>query len=695
MHLPISMWQETLAKLGFKPRKNPKRPSYRRTRRLLLEPLETRQLLTTVTVALGQNATEGSQTGYVTFTRDNTVGSLMVNYSIDVQASTAMYSSDYSQPATMGSVTFSAGSSTVNLSVAPIDDTLVENTESVVFRIQSSSMSSGSYSIGSPSTATCLIYDNGVAPTINVSATQDAAEGGQNGVFTFTRDITTGSLTVYWSLNQTASTAVPGSDFSSPATSGSVTFSSGASSVTLNVVPIDDSLVEGTESVVLRLQSASGSGSSYLLGTASSASVLVTDNDVAATINVAATENAAEPSQSGYFTFIRDVTSGSLTVYYSIDQMASTATTGTDYTGPSTSGSVTFSAGVASVTLNVVPVDDTLVEGTESVVLRLQANSQSSSSYALGESSSASLLVADDDVPATINVAATQNAAEPSESGYFTFTRDITAGSLTVFYSIDQTASTAISGTDYTGPSMSGSVTFAEGASSVTLNVVPVDDTLVETDEAVVLRLQSSSMSGSSYTLGSAASASLLVVDDEPPAVTLLKLLNDTGTSPYDLITTDPTLTGQISSRGNSTDVTVEFDYDGDETVDASMAVEDREFTHTPASLPLGPLTIHARAKRWDAGQSAYVYGDWTSLGFTLADGVNHAPGVTALGLAYGTQDAGGDWSATDPTLVGDVANDGPLAFLKVEFDWTADGEVDGEARTDQAGHFTYKPSGI
>ncbi|GAB6188177.1 Calx-beta domain-containing protein [Thermopirellula anaerolimosa] len=178
MHLPISMWRQTLARLGFKARKNSRRPGYGRTRRLVLEQLETRQLLTTVTVALGQNAAEGSQAGYFVFTRDNTVGSLMVSFSIDQSASTAAYGSDYSSPATFGSVTFAPGSSTVNLSLTPIDDSLVEATESVLLRIQSGSGSGGSYSIGSPSSATCLIYDNDVAATINVSATQDAAEGG-------------------------------------------------------------------------------------------------------------------------------------------------------------------------------------------------------------------------------------------------------------------------------------------------------------------------------------------------------------------------------------------------------------------------------------------------------------------------------------------------------------------------------------
>jgi len=693
MHLPISFWRETLAKLGFRAWRNPKRSTYRRTRRLALESLETRQLLSTVTVALGQNAAEGSQTGYVTFTRDTTVGSLMVNYAIDQSASTAAYGSDYSSPATSGSVTFSAGSSSVNLSVVPIDDSLVESSESVVVRIQSSSGSSGSYTIGSPSSATVLITDNDVGATVNLAATQDAAEGGQTGIFTFTRDVTSGSLTVYWSM--TGGTATLGSDYSSPsATSGSVTFSAGEASVTLpgGIVAVDDALVEGSESVVLRLQSGTGSGGSYAVGSASSASVSITDNDATATINVSATQNAAEPSQSGYFTFTRDVTSGSLTVYYSIDQTASTATHGSDYTGPATSGSVTFSAGSASVTLDVIPEDDYSVEGTESVALRLQAGTQSGGSYALGQSSSATVLISDDDVPATINLSAT-DGAEPSQSGYFTFTRDITAGSLAVYYSLDQTASTASYGSDYTGPSMSGSVTFAHGAASVTLDVVPVDDTLVETDETVVLQLQLGSASGS-YTLGSASSATVLIVDDEPPAVTQLKLLNDTGTSPYDKITTDPTLTGQISSMGNSTDVSVQFDYDGDETVDASATVTNREFTHEPAGLSYGLHTIYARSKKWDAGQSEYVYGQWTSLGFTLVDSVNHAPVVSSFTLLHGSGEPG-SLTATDPTVTGTLTNDGAVSALRVEFDLDNNGTVGQSTYTDSSGNFTYTPHGL
>ena len=181
MHLPMSAWRETLAKLGLKVRKHSLRRACRRPRRLLMESLETRQLLSTVTVGPGQNAAEGGQTGYFTFTRDDTAGSLMVNYAIDQTASTATYGSDYGSPYTSGSVTFYPGQASVNLNVVPIDDSVQESDESVVLRLQSASGSGSSYSIGSASSASLLIVDNDTQATVNVTAGQNAAEGSQTG----------------------------------------------------------------------------------------------------------------------------------------------------------------------------------------------------------------------------------------------------------------------------------------------------------------------------------------------------------------------------------------------------------------------------------------------------------------------------------------------------------------------------------
>jgi hypothetical protein len=294
--------------------------------------------------------------------------------------------------------------------------------------------------------------------------------------------------------------------------SGSVSFAAGASSVTLNVAPVDDSFVESTESVVLRLAGPSASGNSYEYGSASSASLLITDDEVNSVVNVAATQNAVEGSQTGYFTFTRDTTSGTTIVYYTIDPVASTASS-SDYTGPSMSGSVTFSSGSSSVTLNVAPVDDSFIEPTESVVLRLQGASMSGSSYTVGTASRAVLLVTDNDARATVNVSVGADAAEPDEAGHFTFTRDTTSGNLAVYYVIDQAASTATYGADFLGIGTSGVLTIPDGASSATLEVVPMEDTLIESDESVVLVLQA----GAGYTIGTSSQAEMTIEDAPIP----------------------------------------------------------------------------------------------------------------------------------------------------------------------------------
>ena len=106
--------------------------------------------------------------------------------------------------------------------------------------------------------------------------------------------------------------------------------------------------------------------------------------------NSASTDaTASEPgSDSGTFKITRTgSTTSSLTVKYSI---AGGATNGVDYN--TLSGSVVIPAGSSSVSLTVTPKDDTLVEGTESVVLTIL----STADYTVG-TASATVNIADND----------------------------------------------------------------------------------------------------------------------------------------------------------------------------------------------------------------------------------------------------------------------------------------------------------
>lgn len=112
-----------------------------------------------------------------------------------------------------------------------------------------------------------------VGQVVRIEATQDRAfeQGATPGVFTVERTGSTdGELEV---TIATAGTATPGADYRPlPST---VTIPDGTSSINLLVVPVDDTAVEGNETVVVEVQDADG----YILGEPNRATVTIVDND--------------------------------------------------------------------------------------------------------------------------------------------------------------------------------------------------------------------------------------------------------------------------------------------------------------------------------------------------------------------------------------------------------------------------------
>ncbi|MFP3913961.1 MAG: Ig-like domain-containing protein, partial [Actinomycetota bacterium] len=109
-------------------------------------------------------------------------------------------------------------------------------------------------------------------PEVTVEATvASASEDGDQGEFTIFRDDTAGDLTVQYEVS---GSATPDLDYQELA--GSVTLADGQASAVVAVLPIDDDLAEGSESVVLTL----AAGSTYQVGASSFATVAITDNDL-------------------------------------------------------------------------------------------------------------------------------------------------------------------------------------------------------------------------------------------------------------------------------------------------------------------------------------------------------------------------------------------------------------------------------
>lgn len=95
----------------------------------------------------------------------------------------------------------------------------------------------------------------------------------------------------------------------------------------------------------------------------------------------------------------------------------------------------------------------------------------------------------------------------------FTLTRTgSTASALTVNYTLGGTASNGI---DYS--TLTNSVTFAAGASTATININAIDDSVFEGNEIVVLTLANNA----NYVIGAANNATVVIADNDKPNITV------------------------------------------------------------------------------------------------------------------------------------------------------------------------------
>ena len=223
-----------------------------------------------------------------------------------------------------------------------------------------------------------------IKPTVSLSATDSSAAettSGQTanpGRFTVTRTgITTNPLTVYYT---TGGTATKGTDYQNLL--GSVTIPAGSTTATIPINVIDDGLVEGSETAIINLSANtnynSGTGGNNIDFGDTSGTVTIADNDVVTkpTVSLTTTDSSAAETTSGQtanpgqFTFARTGgTTNPLTVYYTT---GGTAIKGTDY--QNLIGSVTIPAGSTTATIPINVIDDGLVEGSETAIINLSAN---------------------------------------------------------------------------------------------------------------------------------------------------------------------------------------------------------------------------------------------------------------------------------------------------------------------------------
>lgn len=208
-------------------------------------------------IASGGIAAEPSTNGQFRITARGGSGSLTVNYTV---SGTATAGSDYSMTglntATLTgttTLTLNGGTVTQNLTVTTINDTVLEDMETLILTLSPSP----DYSLWDASkTATHLLRDDDqptvfVDPQISTGSGSSVTESstGTSLKFYFSRTgATTQALTVNYTL---AGTATHGVDYTS--LNGVVTLPAGAPGADVSFNTVSDTLFEGTETVTVRL----------------------------------------------------------------------------------------------------------------------------------------------------------------------------------------------------------------------------------------------------------------------------------------------------------------------------------------------------------------------------------------------------------------------------------------------------------
>ncbi len=460
-----------------------------------------------VETAMAETSSGTPSVGVVRFGRTGPAGAaLRMNFTL---GGTAVRGSDYllrvdgvTLPASQRFVDFAAGQTAIDLEIIPVDDSAVENGETVIVTLASSAQ------YGLPPaperSVTVTLADN--EPRLSILAADAAAaetSSGQpadQGRFQIIRTGNSGPLTV--NLSRSGGAAY-GTDYRFeiqgvplPASQRTVTLAQGQSSLEITVVILNDAAVENAESVILSL----ASGAGYGLSADRTAAVSIADNESTVSFESLGSLTASESGAPAVFGVRRSGdTDYPLTVQLSRSGSATFGGTQADFALTVNGASVpsdlriTIPAGQTSTVVTVQPAQDSRVEGTEPLFFSLASHS----AYRLPADRQIALSILDDEPQVIIDsaVSSISEAGVTSQSAIVLRRIGDRSQPLTVDFSL---SGTATPGVDYVAWGFN-SVTFPANQETLSIPLSTLRDNRNEAAETLIFTLRPDS----SYALSS------------------------------------------------------------------------------------------------------------------------------------------------------------------------------------------------
>ncbi len=428
-----------------------------------------------------------------------------VNYA-DAGTGTATSETDY-RAITSGTLTFTAGQTSKNIDVSVIGDTLDEPDETVIIKL--SSPSNATIATG---TGTGTIIDPGSEPSLSINSpsVNEGNSGSKTLRFTVSLGTASGKQVTVKYADAGSGTATSGTDYAA-ITAGTLTFTAGETSKTIDVSVIGDTLDEPNETVKVKLSNARNATIATSTGTGT-----IRDDDEAPTLSISSpsvTEGATGTTDTLRFAVSLSAASGKqVTVTYA--DGGGTATSGTDYTAI-TSGTLTFTTGETRDTLKVAVIGDAINEPNETVIVQLSNPSNATIATGTGTGT-----ITDDDGTPSLSISSpsvTEGATGTTDTLRFAVSLSAASGQqVTVNYAEIATGRTATPGTDYTALS-AGTLTFAAGETRDTLKVAVIGDAINEPNETVIVELSNAR----NATIATGTGTGTITDDDGTPSLSI------------------------------------------------------------------------------------------------------------------------------------------------------------------------------
>ena len=448
-----------------------------------------------VSVTGPQSVAEGAAAQFtVTVAGGTSTAPVAVSYTV---GGTATAGTDYTAPS--GTLTLAAGAAAGTITVATLEDGVLDPGETLEVTLESASTAARTVAVsGSP--ATTAIVDEGTA-TVSVAP----ATGTEGAELAFTVALTgavAADVELGWATAD--ATAAAGDDYTA-VSEGTVTIAGGRTAATLTVATVEDTLAEAAETFTVTLAApAAGLPTGVSLGTASATGTIADDDPLTASVSAAAATVMEGEAASFTVALSGGTSTAAVAVAYTV---GGTATAGDDYASPA--GTLTLAAGAADGTISIATKRDEEQDPSETLEVTLSGASMAAGTVQV-DPAAARTTIANEGTELVLG--AVRALLEPAtvtegEVAQFavTLSGTVTAAQELSWTTVDD--GTATAGDDYTAAS--GTLTFLPaGAVTQTIEVATTEDALAEETETFTVGLGTAKVTGA------------IEDDDHAPAIT-------------------------------------------------------------------------------------------------------------------------------------------------------------------------------